>query len=482
MWLMLQKYGLLLLLLFSWSIASGQTIQPPGDSLYKTVALPMFDFGFGWSFLQGDIPNSSPAPSPVLQFSYGLSIRQPIAPYLSASLGFATAKFYGEQALGDSGNINYSTSVITQSLHFSYEASHLFNENDKGFRPYQPYVGVGVGLISFRAKGDLKDANNNSYNYWNDGSLRDLPETLVNQDLANTITRDFVYESDLRDANLDGFGRYDQMSLSVPFELGFRFQFTKRIGAHIKGVYHLNFTDLLDNITVVSTGNRAGNPDNDNHITATLGLTVFLGEHRKLKREKKKKAPKLNLIATAQDSITEVASTQVIDSTNTTDQIENDEVAGNRTDSISTRNNAEPSVVSDSSNINVGTVSSLIDTNEVEITVIDVNSISKEIDQELTTSPTTNSQVDNQENNKEDILEKEAQTSEISALDLIDKTAGIESTSPKLAGSFHWADLNKDGYISADEVLHFIDLLFDAESKYTIPMIHELTEYYFDQD
>ena len=47
---------------------------------------------------------------------------------------------------------------------------------------------------------------------------------------------------------------------------------------------------------------------------------------------------------------------------------------------------------------------------------------------------------------------------------------------------FHWADLNENGWISPDEVLHFIDLLFEGEAVRTVEDIQNLIDYYFDQE
>ena len=58
----------------------------------------------------------------------------------------------------------------------------------------------------------------------------------------------------------------------------------------------------------------------------------------------------------------------------------------------------------------------------------------------------------------------------------------IENTPEKVSGGFHWADVNENGWISPDEVLHFIDLLFEGESVRTVGDIQNLIDYYFDQE
>jgi hypothetical protein len=60
--------------------------------------------------------------------------------------------------------------------------------------------------------------------------------------------------------------------------------------------------------------------------------------------------------------------------------------------------------------------------------------------------------------------------------------ADLKEAEPKLSGAFHWADRDKNGYISAEEVLYFIDQLFEGDGKLTIEDIQNLIDFYFDQD
>ncbi|HAP69396.1 MAG TPA: hypothetical protein DCR04_06665, partial [Flavobacteriales bacterium] len=58
----------------------------------------------------------------------------------------------------------------------------------------------------------------------------------------------------------------------------------------------------------------------------------------------------------------------------------------------------------------------------------------------------------------------------------------IENAPPKETGGFMWADVNGNGWISPDEVLYFIDLLFEGEAVRTVEDIQNLIDYYFDQE
>ena len=58
----------------------------------------------------------------------------------------------------------------------------------------------------------------------------------------------------------------------------------------------------------------------------------------------------------------------------------------------------------------------------------------------------------------------------------------IENAPPKVTGGYHWADVDGNGWISPNEVLHFIDLLFEGESERSVVDIQNLIDYYFDQE
>jgi antitoxin component YwqK of YwqJK toxin-antitoxin module len=45
----------------------------------------------------------------------------------------------------------------------------------------------------------MYDANGNFYNYWSDGTIRNMEEGSVGSENATEIYRDYVYESDIRE-------------------------------------------------------------------------------------------------------------------------------------------------------------------------------------------------------------------------------------------------------------------------------------------
>lgn len=482
--------------------------QSGNDSTTRSITLPIVELNVGYGFLFSDNGLTTGLGGSNAQLNYELSINQPIRPYLSAGINLGTTKFSDDIMLDNLTNVNYRTVVFTQDLSFYYEASHLFRSHKRGYKAIQPYLGFGVGIVSFRSKGDLKDETGITYHHWSDGSIRDIAESDPNAEAAVLLMRDRTFESDLRDANLDGLGRYDQLAFRIPLEVGFRYQITKNVGVNVKVRYHMNFTDLIDNISEVSAGSRAGTGATDQHLTTSIGFSAFLGRHTK----KSKSDLPPPLISVAENSGTtdtkqgeneqgiepsaesssnsealdvdgiQNSSSEEYDATadnvRSTDQIESQE----RSTEVSDANNADQKELTE----NVLTTD---DSNQGELTA--------EAEEAANPSDTALVQVEEENmheklgsdatedigtENESEEASASAQTSAEAETDILEAMEGFEGTEPKEVGDYHWADINQDRYISSAEVLHFIDLLFDGGSEYDVPMIHSLIEYYFDQD
>ena len=58
-----------------------------------------------------------------------------------------------------------------------------------------PYISFGIESMEFLSKSDIYDANGVFYNYWSDGTIRDMEEGSVGSDNATEIYRDYVYDN-----------------------------------------------------------------------------------------------------------------------------------------------------------------------------------------------------------------------------------------------------------------------------------------------
>ena len=101
------------------------------------------------------------------------------------------------------------------------------------------------------------------------------PELGTNPNAATT-TVDYLYESDLREANLDGLGKYSQFSLAVPVGVGIQFKVTKELQIELGTSLHFTFTDLLDNISDAGRGTRQGESDLEKILYTSLSLKFYI--------------------------------------------------------------------------------------------------------------------------------------------------------------------------------------------------------------
>ena len=229
-----------------------------------------------------------------------------------------------------------------------------------------------------------------------------------------------------------------------------RFQVSKNVGLNLAFAYVMNFTDLIDNVNEESVGVRQGNAGNDNHLYGSLGLSVFLGS---TKRGKVLESKPLELI---DDDNTKGTAEESITAENDNESQLNKEGENTEYEEAFTSENSEEKETTRSS-------SESFERNAVSLS----SKGKKDTTGLLNIAPTQGD---------ENIESKENQTSVLPDLRDLTNQPLKEST------GFMWADLNKDNWISPDEVLHFIDLLFEGEPVRSVQDIQNLIDYYFDQE
>lgn len=174
-------------------------------------------------------------------------------------------------------NLNFKSEMFIGTAGISYNFNHLYNK--PGI--IQPYIGFGVSFINFDSKGDLIDANGNRYVYDDQGGILTAA--------GETTQRDYVYETDLRDANLDGLGKYDQFTFSLPVSLGIDFKMGRRLSAKLGTSFYYTFTDLIDNVSAEGEGNRKGNDRNDMFLFTSASVSYSIGVGKNYTKSQKSK-------------------------------------------------------------------------------------------------------------------------------------------------------------------------------------------------
>lgn len=214
----------------------------------------------------------------VSRIGYGFSFSQPLNPSLRVGLYALTGKLGANERLVNR-NTNFESNIFSGGLQLEYTFAHLLNEKARVF----PFITTGFNWFSYNSKTDLKDANGNSYFYWTDGSIRNLDENDPNAINAVILQRDYVFESDIRALNLDGFGNYPVNSFAVPAGAGILLKLTGHWEVKAGAVMHFSFTDYIDGVTDKSIGTRQGDTRKDHFMMTSVTLRYNLFDPKKNK-------------------------------------------------------------------------------------------------------------------------------------------------------------------------------------------------------
>ena len=150
-------------------------------------------------------------------------------------------------------NLNFQTDLRDFGFNLEYGFGHFM----KKFDAIRPFISIGVGNIQFTPKGDKLNTDGKAYNYWSDGTIRDIKQV---SHYPNTIIyRDFVFETDLRQWEKDndienlGWGQYSQNAFSLPIDAGLDFKIAERVALRLGTSIHLTTTDYLENVSTKGT-------------------------------------------------------------------------------------------------------------------------------------------------------------------------------------------------------------------------------------
>ncbi|MCT4581987.1 MAG: SPOR domain-containing protein [Flavobacteriales bacterium] len=241
---------------------------------------PQVSIGTGMFTFMGDVANNhGKGHLTVSRLARDLRISQALNPNFDLSFYV----LFGQVSSNERSlqrNLNFNSHITTGGAVVSYNFYHLL----KPKRNINPYISLGVESIEFLSKSDLMDANGNVYHYWSDGSIMNMDENDPNSTNAIELFRDYTYESDLREANLDGFGKYQERTLAIPIDIGANFHLSDRLKARLGTSMHFTFSDLIDNVSDQSEGLRKGDRQNDKLLYTHFALSYDFGPRKKRKQ------------------------------------------------------------------------------------------------------------------------------------------------------------------------------------------------------
>lgn len=241
---------------------------PAKPSLFK----PTIGLGAGMFAFYGDVGSEHGSYSPLVsRLGYELRASTPITTWLEADL-YALHGRLGVNERSATRNLNFDSRITVGGFQLRYNFLQLLNPD----RQVEPYINVGFESVEFLTKTDLYDAAGRTYNYWSDGSIHELPENAPGAENSAEIQRDYTYETDVRELNADGFGKYPERTWAVPVGVGARMDLGNNFDLRVGTTMHFTLTDLVDGVTANSVGERAGTSANDRFLytSFSVGYTI----------------------------------------------------------------------------------------------------------------------------------------------------------------------------------------------------------------
>lgn len=228
---------------------------------------PSIGLGMGVLNYYGEVNSNKNHGALQNQFGYTIHISRKINNSMDLGFSFLTGTIIGNERSVER-NLNFKTNIYSGSVYVSYDFSNFLSSESI----LQPYITLGFESFEYNNKSDLVDANGNKYFYWTDGTIRSLDQQSPSASQAVLMKRDYVYETDLRAANLDGLGKYPQISIGVPLGVGVNMRVSERVNFKIGSTFHFTFTDLIDNVSSKGSGVRKGNTTPDYFIFNSISL------------------------------------------------------------------------------------------------------------------------------------------------------------------------------------------------------------------
>jgi hypothetical protein len=413
----------------------------------KQKQLPSAALGIGILSFNGDVGHGVNLSSfSRIRGGYNLVVEQRIGKYIGVSLN----GLYGKLSDSDNGlksNRNFESQIIQGDLNLV-----IHFDNDlilKRTSAFAPYLSAGFGYLMFDPKGDLVDKNGIKYNYWSDGTIRNIAETDTGAANSVLIQRDYKFESTLKDSTTN----YSRSTFAIPLTLGFNLKLSDNIGINLAATYCLTMSDWIDNY---KTGG------NDNYIFAHVAFKYSFGKAYDDSDERYMNVDfsSLEKLDTDGDGVND-----------------NDDRCPGTPKGVKISNHGCPlddddDGVPDYRDKELKTAKgALVDENGVTIT-----------DQQIASRQ---AQWDSLATERSELFNENPSLAYLKSVD--EKAAELRKSNPgaaaysKIPKALQPADKNKDGYISSEEIAAAIDSFFEGDSSFTVERLNDLIDYFFEQ-
>ncbi len=232
---------------------------------------PKVSLGTGMLSFYGDLYNKHYQAPWTSRVAYDLNFSQRLTGYLQLNFNAMFGKLGAFENLPNRHE-NFQSEIRAGGVNLLYDFGNFIPEKTT----LRPYVSLGITGFEFLSKTDLRDKNGQQYYYWSDGSIKNMAEGSAGSQNAKDIVRDYVYETDVRERNADGFGKYQERAWAIPVGVGALMKVTDRIDLKIGTQFYFTTTDYIDGVTNKSVGNRIGTKAKDNFVYTSFALQYDL--------------------------------------------------------------------------------------------------------------------------------------------------------------------------------------------------------------
>lgn len=274
------KQVYLIFLFFTLSALTLHGQEESAETFDTRSSAPTLYLGVGTLSYFGELNEQGKLNSPLSsKLSYSLGFRQKVNNYLEYDINLWTGTISANERTLDR-NLNFETGIFGFGVGVVYNFGNFLKEG----HVLEPVLGVGVEMISYSAKTDLYDQNGIYYNYWSDGTIRNVPE---DSDVANesvVINRDYHYESDIKTSDLYGLEDHNTFGVGIPITVGANLLISDQWTFRAALIYHFTNIDLFDGIDP-NSGNFKGDDRNDRVLHSSISIAYNFKSNNPRKKD-----------------------------------------------------------------------------------------------------------------------------------------------------------------------------------------------------
>ncbi len=232
---------------------------------------PKINFSAGNMSFWGDVGDVNYQPPLTSRYGFEIAFTHQLTNYLQLNLNFLYGKL-GANEITYQRHENFQSEIRYGGFYLLYDFGNFIPSTFK----IRPFITAGAGGFEFLSKKDLFDKNGNRYYYWSDGSIRNLPENDPKAGQATHLVRDYYYETDIRESNLDGYGKYPERAWAFPVGAGVVMKITDHFDFKVGATYFFTTTDFIDGIAKGGQGIRKGDGKNDKWVYSYASIQYDL--------------------------------------------------------------------------------------------------------------------------------------------------------------------------------------------------------------